>query len=474
MSATKRTAPPTAQAASAPSKRPRQESDEPGVHVIFVAISHHKDIGKEGPDCRIPCDPALGSFEAGDVLGSLTPERLQELEVDLGPGLVSNIGPKEKQKYGLIDLAGRIARSKKFKPKLIQPSWNERVVLLHQQVVTMLWAKRSQRMTVEYCTLGWVMSLIKEGGNSLANQFCDHNRPIIFYIPLHPRDWSLHPEVRGLYEAIDALQHLFDNISVFPAYHENWNYGYKVADVKALDSAAAKESTPEPYRHRPKTCLVTGPCGLDEIQGPQFVRFAFSDRDDYIHHSTAPSYNTFIHSQPYTQGSAMRVIHQQCLSSVSEWGYIRVFMVGNQIIARSFSSSDQRTKVHSTSTLRHDCHFDFRAGGFRHPDPDPEVTERQEAKLEELDSFCKWWQHQLTTYDPELFESLKVGCILRIGLSEASLDGKFFILSVQRWYASHFFSMDLTAKPFDQLCKAFGEQFARVYGSFAATDVPDN
>ncbi|KAI1023951.1 hypothetical protein LB504_005280 [Fusarium proliferatum] len=467
MSATKRTAPPTTQAASAPLKRPRHVSDEPGVHVIYVAISHHKDIGEEGPDCRIPCDPALGSFEAGDVMGTLTPGRLQDLEVDLGPGLVSNIGPKEKQKHGLFDLAGRIARSQKLKPKLIQPSWNERVVLLHQQVVTMLWAERSQRVTVEYCTLDWIMSLIKEGGNSLANQFCDNNRPIIFYIPLHPRDWSLHPEVRGLYEAIDALQRLFDNISVFPAYHESWNYGYKVADVKALDSIAVKESTPEPYSHRPKTCLATGLCKLDEMQGSQFVRFEFSDRDDYMHHSTDPSYNTFIHSQPYTQGSAMRVIHQQCFSSVSEWGYIRVFMVGDQIIARSFTSSDQRTKVHSTSPLRYDCHFDFRADGSRHPDPDLAVTKRQEAKLAELDSFCKWWQDQLTTYDPELFESLKVGCILRIGLSEASLDGKFFILSVQR-------CMDLTAKPFDQLCKAFGEQFARVYGSFAATDVPDN
>ncbi|PNP81014.1 hypothetical protein FNYG_05481 [Fusarium nygamai] len=475
MSATKRTAPPTTQATFAASKRPRSETDEPGVHVIFVAISHHKDIGEEGHDCRIPCDPALGSFEAGDVLGTLTPQRLQELEVDLGPGLVSNIGPKETQKNGLVDLAGRIARSQKFKPKMIQPVWNDRVVVLHQQVLTMLWAERTQRVTVEYCTLDWIMRLIKEGGNSLADQFCDHNRPIIFYIPLDSKDWSLHPEVRSLYEAIDALQHLFDNISVYPAYHESWNYGYKIPDIKALDSIATKDSTPEPYSHRPKTCLGTGPCILDETQGSQFVRFALSDRADYMHHVTTPSYNTFIHNQPFTQesGSAKRVIHQQCFPSVSEWGYIRVFMVGNRIIARSFTSSDQRTNVHSTSTLRSDCHFDFRADGFRLPDPDPEVTERQEAKLEELDEFCKWWQHQLTTHDPELFESLNVGCILRIGLTEASLDGKFFILSVHRWFASPFFSMDLTAKPFDQFCKAFGEQFARVYGSFAATDVPD-
>ncbi|KAF5717557.1 hypothetical protein FMUND_5718 [Fusarium mundagurra] len=477
MSAPKRTAPPTAQATFAASKRPRNETDEPGVHVIFVGISHHKDIGEEGHDCRIPCDPALGSFEAGDVLGTLTPQRLQELEVDLGPGLVSNIGPKETRKNGLVDLSGRIARSQKFKPKLIQPVWNDHVVLLHQQVLTMLCAERTQRVTVEYCTLGWIMSLIKQGGNSLANQFCDHNRPIIFYIPLDSKDWSLHSEVRSLYEAIDALQYVFNNISVYPAYHESWNHGYKIADIKALDSIATKDSTPEPCRHRPKTCLGLGPCRLDEIQGPQFVRFAFSDRNDYIHHITTPSYNTYIHSQPYTQGSAapaMRVIHQECVSSVSEWGYIRVFMVGNRIVARSFTSSDQRTNVHSTSTLRHDCHFDFRADGFRYPDPDPEVIERQEAKLEELDDFCKWWQHQLTTHDPELFESLNVGCIMRIGLTEASLDGKFFILSVDRWFASPFFSMDLTAKPFDQLCKAFGEQFSRVYGSFAATDVLDN
>ncbi|KAF5692720.1 hypothetical protein FDENT_2595 [Fusarium denticulatum] len=476
MSATKRTAPPTTQAAFAASKRPRNETDEPGVHVIFVAISHHKDIGKEGHDCRIPCDPALGSFEAGDVLGTLTPQRLQELELDLGPGLVSNIGPKETQTNGLVDLSGRIARSQKFKPKVIQPVWNDRVILLHQQVVTMLWAERTQRVTVEYCTLDFIMRLIKEGGNSLADQFCDHNRPIIFHIPLDSKDWSLHPEVRSLYEAIDALQHLFNNISVYPAYHESWNYGFKIADIKALDSIATKDSTPEPYRHRPKTCLGIGLCRLDETQGPQFVRFALSDRTDYMHHVTTPSYNTSIHDQPFKQesGPIKRVIHQQCFSSVSEWGYIRVFMVGNRIIARSFTSSDQRTNVHSTSTLRSDCHFDFRADGFRLPDPDPEVTKRQEAKLEELDNFCKWWQHQLTTHDPELFESLNVGCILRIGLTEANLDGKFFILSVHRWFASPFFSMDLTAKPFDQFCKAFGEQFARVYGSFAATDVPDN
>ncbi|KAF5973936.1 hypothetical protein FBULB1_8005 [Fusarium bulbicola] len=474
MSGTKRTAPPSPQATSASSKRHRNGIDEPGVHVIFVSISHHKDIGEEGHDVRIPCDPALGSFEAGDVLGTLTPEKLQQLEVDLGPGLVSNIGSREKQKHGPVDLAGRIARSQKSKPKMIQPAWNEHVVLLHQQVVTMLWAERSQLMTVEHCNLDWILSLIKEGANALANQFCDHNRPIIFYIPLHPKDWNLHPKVRSLYEAIDALQHLVNNISVYPAYHESWNYGYKIADIKALDAIAVKESTPEPYRHRPETCLGTGPCRLDELQGSQFVRFAFSGRDDYMHHTTNPSYNMFVHSQPYTQGSAVRVIHQQCFSSVPGWGYIRVYMVGNQIIARSFSSSDQRTKVHNTSTLRSDCHFDFRPEGSRHPDPDHEVTERQEAKLEELDSFCKWWQHQLATYDSELFDSLKVGCVMRIGLSEASLDGKFFILSVQRWYASNFFSLDLTAKPFDQLCKAFGEQFARVYGSFAAIDAMDD
>nr|RBQ90378.1 hypothetical protein FVER53263_08631 [Fusarium verticillioides] len=475
MSAIKRTASPTMQAASAASKRPRQETDEPGVHVIFVAISHHNDIGEEGHECRIPCDPALGSFEAGDVLGSLTPQRLQELEVDLGSGLVSNIGPKETQKNGLVDLTGRIARSQKFKPKLIQPVWNDRVVVLHQQVLTMLCAERTQRVTVEYCTLDWIMRLIEEGGNSLADQFCDHNRPIVFYIPLDPKDWSLHPKVRSLYEAIDALQHLFNNVSVYPAYHESWNYGFKIPDIKALDSIATQDSTPEPYSHRPKTCLGTGPCSLDEIKGPQFVRFALSDRADYMHHVTTPSYNTFIHNQPVTQesASAKRVIHQQCFSSVSKWGYIRVFMVGNRIIARSFSSSDQRTNVHSTSTLRSDCHFDFRADGLRFPDADPEVTERQEAKLEELDNFCKWWQHQLTTHDPELFESLHVGCVLRIGLTEASLDGKFFILSVHRWFASPFFSMDLTAKPFDQFCKAFGEQFARVCGSFAAADASD-
>ncbi|KAM0083247.1 hypothetical protein ACKRZS_004517 [Fusarium odoratissimum] len=473
MPVAKRAAPPPTQATSAPTKRPRHESDDPGVHVIFVSISQHKDIGEEGYDCRIPCDPAVGSFEAGDVLGGLTPERLQQLEDSLGPGLVSNIGPRMKQKYGLIDLAGRIARVQKSRPKLIEPSWNERLVLLHQQVLAMLWAERSQRMTIEYRTLDWIMGLIEKGGNSLANHLCDHNRPILFYIPLHPRDWTFHPEVRHLYEAIDALQHLFNDISVFPGYHESWNYGYRIADIRALDSIAVKDSTPESYRHRPKTCLGIGDCRLDEIQGPQFVRFAFSEREDYIHHSTAPNYNMFIHNQPYTQGSAMRVIHQQCFPSVSKWGYLRVFMVSDQIIARSFSSCDQRTKVHNTSTLRHDCHFDFRADGFRqHPDPD-QVTEQQ-AKLEELDSFCKWWQQKLTTYDPELFESLNIGCIMRIGLSEASLDGNFFIIGVQRWFASPFFSMDLTAKPFDQLCKAFGEQFARVYGSFAAEDVPDN
>ena len=87
MPVAKRAAPPPTQATSAPTKRPRHESDDPGVHVIFVGISQHKDIGEEGYDCRIPCDPAVGSFEAGDVLGGLTPERLQQLEDSLGPGL---------------------------------------------------------------------------------------------------------------------------------------------------------------------------------------------------------------------------------------------------------------------------------------------------------------------------------------------------------------------------------------------------
>ncbi|KAH7154082.1 hypothetical protein DER46DRAFT_702727 [Fusarium sp. MPI-SDFR-AT-0072] len=416
-----RAALPPTQATSAPTKRPRHQV-EPGVHVIFVGISHHKDIGEEGHDCRIPCDPAVGSFEAGDVLGGLTPERLQQLEDSLSPGLVSNIGPREKQKYGLVDLTGRLARLQKSKPKLVEPYWNELLVLLPQQILTMLWAERSQRMTIEYRTLDWIMGLIKEG---------------------------------------DALQHLFNDISVITGYHESWNYGYRIADIRTLDSIAVKDSTPEKYRHRPKACLSIGDCRLDEIQGPQFVRFAFSEREDYIHHSTAPNYNTFIHSQPYTQGSAMRVIHQQCFPSVSEWGYLCVFMVSNQIIARSFSSCDQRTKY---TTPRPFVKIATSISA-------PMVFDNIQIRVK---CFCKWWQQQLTAHDPELFESLNIGCIMRIGLSEASLGGKFFIIGIQRWFASPFFSMDLTAKPFDQLFKAFGEQFARVYGSFAAKDVPDN
>ncbi|KAH7237016.1 uncharacterized protein BKA55DRAFT_694639 [Fusarium redolens] len=466
MSANKRAAP--TQAASTPAKTPRHETFEPGVHVIFLGVSRYKDIGEEGHDARIPCDPAASSFEAGDVLGSLTPERLQQLEDSLGPGLVSNIGPKKKQENGLADLAGRIAKLQKSKTKLIEPQWNERLVLLHQQIVTVLWAERSQRMTIEYRTLEWIEGLIKQGANSLADHVFEYSRPVLFYIPLQRHDWTVHPHVRDLYEALDALQASRSDISVFPNYHENWNYGYKAADIMALDTIARDESTPETYRHRPKTCLGIGACTLAELQGPQFVRFGFGDRDDYIQYDANPEDNEYVHSQPNTQGFAnRRVFHQQFFPPFSEWGHIRVLMIDDQIIARGFSSRNQQTKQFNTSALRHDCHFDFRAAGLRHPNTDQRVTERQEAKLEELNNFCKWWQQQLKTQYPDLFESLDVGCVMRVGLSEASLDGKFFIIDIQRWYASSFCSMDLVGKPFDQLCRAFGEQFARVHGSFA-------
>ncbi|KAF9769778.1 hypothetical protein IL306_012740 [Fusarium sp. DS 682] len=471
MPATRREAP--TDAGPTNSKAPRHESFEPGVHVIFIATSHHEDIGEEGQWERIPCDPAANSFEAGDVLGGLTAERLQQLEDDLGPGLVSNIGPKEKQKNGPIDLASRIAKRQKSRPKLIQLHGNERLALLHQSVVTMLWAERSRRMTIEYRTLDWVVNLTKKGANSLADYLFEYDQPVTFYIPLLSRDWALHPaDVRHLYEALDALHNLRCDISIIPSYDENWNYGHKISDVRALETIAKDESTPESYCYRPETCLGVGVCILADISGPQFIRFGLSKAEDYVHQNTKSEANTLVHSQLGTQGSAsMRVIHQQCPPSFSEWGHIRVFIVGDQIIARGFFSRNPQTKKCDMSALRHDCHFDFRTDGLRHANADPKVKERQEAKLEELNKFCKWWHEQLIKRYPDRFGSLDVGCVMRIGLSEASFDGKFFIIGIQRWYAASFFSMDLTVKPYDQICKAFGEQFARVYGRFAADEL---
>ncbi|KAF4333124.1 hypothetical protein FBEOM_13072 [Fusarium beomiforme] len=459
------------EAGPAHSKALRHQAFKPGVHVIFVATSHFGDIGEERHGARIPCDPAAHPFETGDVLGSLTPDRLQQLEDHLGPGLVSNIGPKEKELHGSCELASRIAKRQKNNSTRIQPEWNERLALLHQDVVTMLWAERSQRMTIEYRTLDWAIGLIRKGANGLVDHVSGYSQPVAFYIPLQAKDWTLHPDVRRLYEAIDGLRALRGDISVIPSYQESWNYGYGVADVQALDSIASDNSTPEPYRWRPITCLGFGVCPLAELQGPQYTKFGFGERPDYIHQNPQPAASTHVHSlAEVKEPGSLRVIHQQYPSSFSKWGHIRVFMVGNQIVTRGFFSRNQETKVYHMSPLHHECHFDFRAAGLRHPNLNQKVKEQQKAKLEELDNFCRWWHQQLMKRYPELFKSLNVGCVMVIGLSEASLEGKFFVFGVFRWYVARFFSMDLAVKPYDQICRAFGEQFARVHGSFAADD----
>lgn len=67
---------------------------EPGVHVIFCGITHHEDLAEEDFVVNVPCWPQ--EWGDGAALDSLTASRLQELEDILSPGMVSNIGPKNK------------------------------------------------------------------------------------------------------------------------------------------------------------------------------------------------------------------------------------------------------------------------------------------------------------------------------------------------------------------------------------------
>lgn len=98
---------------------------EPGAHIIFYGTTHYKDLAEREFVANIPYWPE--KWGDGAALDSLTAERLQELKDILGPGLVSNIGPKNKNQR---------LKDKKTISNDESCSWETAYV--HQKVITMI------------------------------------------------------------------------------------------------------------------------------------------------------------------------------------------------------------------------------------------------------------------------------------------------------------------------------------------------
>ncbi|KAL2669945.1 hypothetical protein Neosp_015111 [[Neocosmospora] mangrovei] len=450
---------------------PADMVQEPGVHVIFCGITHYEDLAEQEFVVNIPCYP--GKWGDGAALDSLTTERLQKLEDILGPGLVSNIGPKNKNKR---------LKDKKTIGNEESCSWDpEMEAYVHQKVITMIWAEQTRRVSVEYHNWDWVVRLLDKGSTALAEYVQTFAKPVILFAPLESPDWTIRPNLHRFYDAIEMADATRGNVSVYPSRYETWNQGHKLRDLRALDEIA--KGAPDKFAWRPKTCFgFRGMCALADETGKTVIKGTFSSCGDHVEivantndgamdklRCTRPTDNaepstrprgTKKHTKttPAIQEHDRHYFHQAFVSPLQTWGEVRVFMEGNEVslMAYSIPRPEDETEFMPFDSDRHFC-FGLTVVTTR---------EGRKAKDQELRDFCRWWQKQLLAQYPDLFETLKVGCRLDIGISQADLEGHFFVNEVTRWPAAGFFGMNFCPTPYDKMCQVFGEKFAEMYGRF--------
>ncbi|RSL44425.1 hypothetical protein CEP54_014689 [Fusarium duplospermum] len=453
---------------------------EPGVHVIFCGITHYKDLAEQDFVVNIPCWPER--WGDGAALDSLTVERLQELEDILGPGLVSNIGLKNQ--------AQRLKGKKEIgdeKPSSWEQEIEDKKAYVHQKVMIMIWAEQTRRVSVEYHNWDWVVRLVEKGSTALAEYVQTFDKPVIFFAPLESPDWAIRPNLHRFYDAIEMADAPRGNVSVYPSRYETWNQGHKLRDLRALDEIA--KGAPDKFAWRPKTCFGLGMCALADETGKTVIKGTFSSCGEHVEivtdtndgtmntlRCTRPTDNaepstrsrgTKKHTKttqkptkksPAIQEHDRHYFHQNFIRPLQTWGEIRVFMKGNEVSLMAFSipRGEDETEFMAFDGDRHFCFG-----------PTVSTTrEGRKAKDQELRDFCQWWQKQLLERYPDLFETLRVGCRLDVGISQADLEGHFFVNEVTRWSAAGFFGINICAAPYDKMCQIFGEKFAEMYGRF--------
>ncbi|KAL3588094.1 hypothetical protein FPOAC2_13993 [Fusarium poae] len=411
------------------------------VHVIFCGVSRYSDLGTAPSEfISIPVYPFYSAYE-GKLLQYFTREYLENLEHDLGRGLVAKVTPAMEGREGSHD--------------------DGEYFLVHQIVLAMIAAKESGLVSMELRSPKWVSDMVAT--HELPGHVADISADKVVIFAPWESDNLNGDVIERFYMQTQEATAFHENLQIYPTREESHAAGLKLIDIAVLDRIARDAATPSEFSYRPRTCLGRGKCTMADWPKKMVLKRNFScgSRDvRFVSARNKASWNVLActgrkHESSRTRrGEKTTWFHQEYVESLGEWGEIRVMMIGGEIIIYSrtqwIKDKKAQKKILHVRRFISDVDLEWHS----------KDGERRKEKYQELEGFCKFIYRAIIS-SPEAeryFESLYAGLRLDIGISD---DGRFFVNELTRWYEADLFSMQLSGSDRTAITERFGENFAK-------------
>ncbi|KAF4970024.1 hypothetical protein FSARC_2841 [Fusarium sarcochroum] len=444
----------------------------PGVHVVFCDMTQFEDIAKDRGFRSLTVNPR-DPFFRGSVMNSLTQQTLSELQRKAGRGLCSNLSEPmvvDESRAGIWP----------------ENSPNSATVHVHAIVLTLLWAKHQGSISVEFHDRDWLEDMLRK--HSLEDYLEAFGKQVLLFTPmrrLHMTESQLGSDFNPA--ALDAaIEHANarseHEIKSYPSRSEAQADRTRTSDMRLLEEVA--KHAPEKFSFRPRLCYgKAGECQMKGFEGQVIERCdsttspgmtVIYESDDVRLNGTLECNSGYFRrtdkfSTRRITGSYRkdRYFHQELIPTLLNWGEIHVIMVGSEYFCACIRHGKYGDKDSFVSAVIADRCFKE----WKRFDENVEnvTTAEAEAKVKELEEFCRWWRDELIKRKPEVFETFKVAVRFDIGISKIGADAQFFINEMPRWPGADFMSffMDFSY-PYDEICQAIGQKFAAEYESIVA------
>ncbi|KAI1358856.1 hypothetical protein F5Y08DRAFT_332772 [Xylaria arbuscula] len=328
----------------------------------------------------------------------------------------------------------------------------------------MAYAKHTLGTHVEFRNWKWVHDTIDKP-NFIPDQLASH--PLLVFISTTvcdgPKDTL---SIQNFYEKIRFIAMQHGNMRVYPNALEMQQAHLKIGDIRALDIIA--KQSPERFRFRPETCFGNRSCALLGEGSQSVVKKSHSCGGNGVEVVTIEEARNKVGCRDMKRrrtgirpdsGIAQvgprnpLLLHQEYIATLQSFGEFRVFLQAPpdptseaKIIAIARTKFEE---LGGKMVARHIRKTDFNWAG-----EDEESWQEKEAEL--CDFARHIYTHLCARLDAnEVYESLKIGVRLDIGISVLGPGGRFFVNEITRWHSADFFSMDILRYPFLEICEGY-------------------
>ncbi|KAI1157447.1 hypothetical protein F5B18DRAFT_669747 [Nemania serpens] len=335
--------------------------------------------------------------------------------------------------------------------------------VIHQSVITMAYAKRNLGVHVEFRNWNWVHRTI-EKPDFIPDQLAEHALVIFLSTTIDDSPKGT-LSIQSFYEKIQLLAMQHGHMRIYPNTQEMQQDHFKIGDIRVLDMIA--RNSPERFRFRPRTCFGSGICTLQGEGNQSVVKKSHSCGGNGVEVLVIEEARKKVGCYLETRQKAMRatprmsqvgpgnpiLLHQEYIATLLGFGEFRVFLQAPphptgpaKIMAIALTKFEA---LGGRMVARHILPEDFSGAG--------ENEESWKEKEIELRHFaCHIYTQLCARLDAnEVYESLKIGVRLDIGISVLDPIGQFFVNEITRWHSADFLSMDILRYPFLEICKGY-------------------